>query len=51
MTDDVVLEWRELSQRYGAPLFLIECLCSDQMIHRSRVEGRVRGIPGWHEVA
>ncbi len=32
------------------PLVLIECICSDEAIHRERIEGRVRGIPGWHEV-
>jgi hypothetical protein len=31
-------------------LLVIECVCSDQAVHRSRIEGRVRGIPGWHEV-
>ncbi len=24
--------------------------CRDAGVHRSRVEGRVRGIPGWHEL-
>jgi hypothetical protein len=31
-------------------LFLIECICSDEAVHRARIEGRIRGIPGWHEV-
>jgi hypothetical protein len=26
------------------------CICSDEAIHRARIEGRIRGIPGWHEV-
>ncbi|MFD2025622.1 AAA family ATPase [Promicromonospora aerolata] len=25
----------------------VECVCSDETAHRSRVEGRDRGIPGW----
>lgn len=25
----------------------VECVCSDEAMHRSRVEGRDRGIPGW----
>lgn len=25
-------------------------LCTDESVHRRRVEGRVRGIPGWHEI-
>lgn len=36
--------------RFSARLFLIECICSDEAIHRARVENRTRGIPGWHEV-
>jgi hypothetical protein len=42
-------EWAELAQRYGVRFGVIECLCSDEMIHRSRIEGRDRGIPGWNE--
>jgi hypothetical protein len=29
---------------------VIECVCSDEAIHRSRLHGRQRGIPGWHEL-
>ncbi|MEV4169645.1 AAA family ATPase [Nonomuraea sp. NPDC049709] len=50
VNDDVVARWQELSDRYDARLIVIECLCSDVEIHRRRVEGRKRGIPGWHEV-
>ena len=42
--------WRETAARFSARLFLIECICSDEAIHRARVENRTRGIPGWHEV-
>lgn len=31
----------------GARFVGIECVCSDEALHRSRVEGRDRGIPGW----
>jgi hypothetical protein len=24
--------------------------CSDRQLHRSRVDGRERGIPGWYEL-
>lgn len=27
-----------------------ECLCSDVAIHRERIEGRQRNIPGWYEL-
>lgn len=29
---------------------MIECVCGDAELHRRRIEGRERGIPGWHEV-
>ena len=55
VVDDVVSEsqlplWRETAARFSARLFLIECICSDEAIHRARIDGRTRGIPGWHEV-
>lgn len=42
--------WSETADQFSARLFLIECICSDEAIHRSRIEGRIRGIPGWHEL-
>jgi predicted kinase len=48
--DDQLALWRETAERFSAPLSLIECVCSDEAVHRARIEGRVRGIPGWHEV-
>lgn len=50
VTDAVVAEWRAVCSEHGARLHLVECVCSDAVLHRSRVEGRVRGIPGWHEI-
>jgi hypothetical protein len=29
---------------------VIECICSDEAIHRSRLKERKRYIPGWHEL-
>ncbi|MDQ2737633.1 MAG: ATP-binding protein [Actinomycetota bacterium] len=43
-------QWRETAEHFSARLFLIECVCSDVAVHRERVESRVRGIPGWHEI-
>jgi predicted kinase len=48
--DEVATAWSEQATRHGARFFLVETLCSDASVHRSRVEGRVRGIPGWHEI-
>lgn len=55
VVDDVVSDgqfrlWREVTDQFRARLYFIECVCSDEAVHRARIEGRVRGIPGWHEV-
>jgi predicted kinase len=42
--------WRQLSDEYGADWRVIECICSDEITHRSRLNGRKRNIPGWHEL-
>jgi adenylate kinase family enzyme len=50
LPDVVLSDWRELAEGYGASMYVVECVCTDESVHRARVEGRVRGIPGWHEV-
>jgi predicted kinase len=42
--------WRRLAEQYGAGWRVIECICSDELIHRSRLQERKRNIPGWHEL-
>ena len=42
--------WRQLWEQYGAQSRVIECLCSDETVHRSRLKDRKRNIPGWHEL-
>lgn len=42
--------WTQLAERYGASPCVIECTCADEDIHRSRLRGRQRHIPGWHEL-
>jgi 8-oxo-dGTP pyrophosphatase MutT (NUDIX family)/predicted kinase len=49
--DEVVDQWRELAEAYSAKFSVIECRCSDVNIHRSRIEGRQRNIPGWYELS
>ncbi|MCC5951017.1 MAG: AAA family ATPase [Acidimicrobiia bacterium] len=44
------VEWEELAERYGAAFGVVECVCPDVGLHRSRVEGRRRDIPGWYEL-
>jgi predicted kinase len=42
--------WRELAAQYHAEWRVIECICSDEAIHRTRLAARQRNIPGWHEL-
>jgi predicted kinase len=48
--DETLTQWRTEVEQSGGRLLVIECVCTDEALHRSRVEGRVRGIPGWHEI-
>src|SRR5262249_45043142 len=42
--------WRSLADSYKATWRVIECVCSDETIHRARLAGRRRDIPGWSEL-
>ena len=42
--------WLKLAQQYCADYRVIECVCSDESLHRSRLKERRRAIPGWHEL-
>jgi len=42
--------WHQLSTQYEADWRVIECVSSDEELHRSRLKGRTRNIPGWHEL-
>jgi predicted kinase len=44
-------EWATLADRYEARYSVVECVCSDPAVHRDRVEGRRRDIPGWYELS
>ena len=44
-------ELAALAERLGARFAVVECVCSDVDLHRSRVDGRRRGIPGWYELS
>ena len=48
--EEARVEWQELAARYGAGFLVVECLCSDIDVHRFRIEGRDRDIPGWYEL-
>jgi predicted kinase len=42
--------WRDLAATHRADLRIIECVCSDETVHRMRIEARVRNIAGMPEV-
>ncbi len=43
-------DWRRLADDHGATFAVVECTCADIDVHRSRVHGRRRDIPGWYEL-
>lgn len=48
--DEVIRQrWRGLAEWAGARFTAVRCVCTDPAVHQARVEGRVRGIPGWHD--
>jgi predicted kinase len=44
-------KWRNLAAKHRVSLKVIECVCSDETIHRQRIEGRVRSVAGTHELS
>ena len=42
--------WHQLAEQYDADWHVIECICSDETLHRLRLKERKRNIPGWHEL-
>ncbi len=49
-TQSIRNTWRNLSKRYQAQWRVLECICSDESLHRSQLSKRQRKIPGWHEL-
>ena len=49
-TNPIRAEWRSLAQMHRAAWRVVECICSDEAIHRDRLGVRQRRIPGWHEL-
>jgi len=45
-----VARTRQLAGNEGAACLVVATSCADPERHRARVEGRSRGIPGWHEL-
>ena len=44
-------QWSRIAQAQQATLVVIECVCSDINLHRSRIEKRVRNISGMPEIS
>ena len=49
-TKSIRLTWKGLAEKYTADWYVIECICSDERLHRERMKERQRQIPGWHEL-
>lgn len=49
-TQSIRRTWLELAKKYAADCRVIECICADETLHHSRLQGRKRNIPGWHEL-
>jgi predicted kinase len=42
--------WLKLTEQYNADCRVIECICSNESLHRSQLKQRKRNIPSWHEL-
>jgi hypothetical protein len=47
---DDVAAVRALGREVAVPTFVVLTTCDDPEVRRARIEGRDRGIPGWHEL-
>jgi predicted kinase len=45
-----VVATRRLADELGVSCLVVATRCSDPVVHRTRIEGRSRGIPGWYEL-
>lgn len=50
-TKSIRSSWKELASKYRADWLVIECICSDEKIHRERMNNRQRHITGWYELS
>ena len=48
--DRIRARWRELAKAHDAVFVFIHTTCSDEALHRHRIEARRRNIPGWPEL-
>jgi predicted kinase len=50
INDELANEWASAAVGSGARFLVVECVCTDERLHRERVGPRTRNIPGWHEI-
>jgi predicted kinase len=50
-TESIRDKWRSLALQYSAQWRVVECVCSDEALHRTRLGSRQRNIPNWPELA
>jgi predicted kinase len=43
-------QWLNLGARAGVPVLFVEVVCSDDAVHRRRIEARRRDLPGMREL-
>jgi predicted kinase len=48
--DDTVARVRTLARDHGGRAIVVLTTCDDEAVHRGRIDGRQRGIPGWYEL-
>ena len=49
--EDARAMWQALAERYRVQLKSVEVVCSDEALHKQRIEARIRNIDGMSEVS
>lgn len=49
--EDARAMWQALAERYRVQLQSVEVVCSDEALHKQRIEARIRNIDGMSEVS
>ncbi len=49
-TESIRDNWRRLARNHDAAFVGIHCVCSNEEIHKNRLENRDRAIPSWYEL-
>jgi len=49
-TKNIRETWKNVAQQYRYDWRVVECVCSNEVLHQEGLKGRKRNIPGWHEL-